>query len=121
MIEHFLRLLESRNQSKIDTIVAQIVEASFEEVCTKISTRCNAMTLSETRGYVRVRAAQIVRRHTRRQIARSRSASQGIPERWANTITRQATERIVPQALRQLSRSIRGRSTRVATPAQRAA
>ncbi len=112
MIEYFLRLLESRNQSKIDTIAAQIVEASLEEVCTRLSTRCNAMTLSEARGYVRVRAAQAVRRHTHRLLARS----PGVPGQWSNPIVRQATERIVPQVLRQLSRS-----TIVALPAKHAA
>jgi len=101
MIERFLRLLESRNQSKIDTVASQIAEACFEEVCTKLSTQCNAMTLSEARGYVRVRTGQAVRRHTRRWIARS----QEVPGQWSSRIVRQATEQIVPRVLRQMSRS----------------
>ncbi len=114
MIEYFLRLLESRNQGKIDSLVAQIVEASLEEVGIKLGNRCDAMTLSETRGYVRVRAAQVVRRHTRRQIAHSRSVAQSIPERWSGAIVRQATEQLVPQVLRQISQISRSTTTVVA-------
>lgn len=101
MIEYFLRLLESRDQSKINAVAAQIGEASVEEVCRKLGNRCDQMTFSETRGYVRVRAAQVVWRHTRRQIA----CSQNLPDKWAGAIVRQATERILPQVLRQLSRT----------------
>lgn len=81
----------------MDTLVRQVAELSLESVVERVAARIDEMTLSEARGYVRARAAQVVRRQTRQAISQYQEAT----EDWPRAIVPAATERLVPLVLRQ--------------------
>ncbi len=83
----------------IDALVRQVAELSLEGVVERVSARIEEMTLSEARGYVRARAAYVVRRQTRQVISQHQEAT----ENWSAAIVPAATERLVPLVLRQTS------------------
>jgi len=83
----------------IDALVRQVAELSLESVAERVATRIDDMTFSEARGYVRARAALVVRRQTRQVISQYQEAT----DDWAGVIIPAATERIVPLVLRQRS------------------
>lgn len=80
----------------IEALVRQVTETSLEEVLERVCVRVDQMTLSEARGYVRARAAQVVRRQTRLTISKQKNAD----FQWADSIVPAATERLVPLVLR---------------------
>jgi len=92
MINVIAKLLGAPPASRVDVLSRQVAELSLESVCQLVGERVESMTFSEARGYVRARAAQIVRKQSRLAISRQAGAEQA----W--TV---ATERIVPLVLRQ--------------------
>ncbi len=98
MFSSIARLFRSTMPSgAIDALVRQIAELSLEGVVERVSDRIDEMTLSEARGYVRARAAHVVRRQTRQAISQHQEAT----EDWSEAIVPAATERLVPLVLRQ--------------------
>lgn len=81
----------------IEALARQVSELSLEDVIERVSSRIENMPLSEARGYVRARAAQVVRIQTRRALSQHAEAS----EDWASLIIPSATERLVPLVIRQ--------------------
>ncbi|MCA9230828.1 MAG: hypothetical protein KDA57_09260 [Planctomycetales bacterium] len=81
----------------IEALIRQVAELSIEGVCEKVSARIDDMTLSEARGYVRARAAQVVQRQTRLVLLQHREAQSD----WAVQIVPAATERLIPLVIRQ--------------------
>jgi hypothetical protein len=97
MFAGIAKLFGAAPSAAIDALVRQVADLSLESVVGRVAARVDEMTLSEARGYVRARASQVVRRHTHVAIAQYQGAS----EDWACLIVPAATERIVPQVLRQ--------------------
>jgi len=97
MINVIAKLLGAPPASRVDVLSRQVAELSLESVCQLVGERVESMTFSEARGYVRARAAQIVRKQSRLAISRQAGAEQA----WTESVVRVATERIVPLVLRQ--------------------
>jgi len=97
MLEAVVRIFLTEPTTKIEALARQVAEGCVEDVAQLVAGRVEDMTLSEARGYVRARSAAIVRRHTRLAIVRLPHAVQA----WSTGIVRSATERIIPQVLRQ--------------------
>ena len=107
MLEAVAKIFRTKSTAKIEALARQVVDASVADVAQLVAGRVEAMTLSEARGYVRARSAGIVRQQTRMAISRHPHA---LPE-WSAAIVRTATERIVPQVLRQSSVGVPRRIT----------
>ena len=97
MITKIIRLLLGKSRSPAEPLIHQIVERSLAEVCQQVKGRLAEMSLSEARGYVRARATQIVLRETRLAIANSVEVDLSAMA----DLARQATERLIPQVIRQ--------------------
>ena len=97
MLEAVAKMFRSESSAKIEALARQVVDESVENVAQLVANHMEAMTLSEARGYVRARSAQIVRRQTRLAVNRHPDAA---PD-WSASIIRAATERLVPLVLRQ--------------------
>ncbi len=97
MLETVVRIFRTEPTAKIEALARQVAEGCVEDVTRLVAGRVEDMTLSEARGYVRARSAAIVRRHTRLAIVRHPQAAQA----WTSGVVRAATERIIPQVLRQ--------------------
>jgi len=96
MLQRFTKLWNTPSIRQLEPLVRQVAEASLEGVLDRIAQRTEGMTISEARGYVRARAAQIVRQQANLAIARHEVAD----ATWKRVIVRAATERLVPQSLR---------------------
>jgi len=99
MFAGIAKLFGTAPSATIDALVRQVAELSLEGVVERVATRIDDMTFSEARGYIRARAALVVRRQTSQAI----SQYQGVTDDWAEAIIPAATERIVPLVLRQRS------------------
>ena len=97
MFAAMAKLFGKASSGVIDAMVRQVAELSVECVCQRVATRVEEMTLSEARGYVRARAAQVVSRQARLAISRQPE----VDVAWTSAIVRAATEQIVPLVLRQ--------------------
>jgi len=90
MLSSIARLFRSTVPSgAIDALVRQVAELSLEGVVERVSARIDEMTLSEARGYVRARAAHVVRRQTRQAISQHQEAT----EDWFDCPRRNRTAR----------------------------
>jgi len=96
MLHGIASLLKKSSPEVVDAMTRQVAEQSVEDVCQRVATHMDGMTLSEARGYIRARAAGIVRRQTRLAISRNPGTGQDIAE----VVARSATERILPTVLR---------------------
>ncbi|MCG8448218.1 MAG: hypothetical protein MI725_01385 [Pirellulales bacterium] len=99
MIQEIAKLFGATSARKTDALVKQVVDASIAGVCQRVAQHIDAMSLFEARGYVRARAARVVRRQTRLAINH-------LPEdnsAWSETIVRAATERLLPVVLQRMS------------------
>ena len=111
MLEAVAKVFRSEPSAKVEAFARQVVDESVEDVAQLVANQMEGMTLSEARGYVRARSAQIVRRQTRLAVNRHPDAA---PD-WSASIVRTATERLVPLVLRQTGVGIPRRvDTRVA-------
>ena len=99
MLEAVAKMFRSRPSAKMEAFVRQVADESVADVAQLVANHMEGMTLSEARGYVRARSAQIVRRRTRLAINRNPNAAPN----WSALIVRRATERLVPFVLRQTS------------------
>ena len=97
MIKHLAQLLSVASTGRRDALSRQVADLSLDSVCQLVGDRIKHMTFSEARGYVRARASRVVRKQARLAINRH----PGADEAWLDSITRNATERIVPLVLRQ--------------------
>ena len=98
MIQRLLKSLTANPIRQADVFAVKIAEQSANQVLARVAGRTDCMTLCETRGYIRARAASEIRRQTR--IAMSdRSADAGLTA----LVIRRSTERIVPLVLRRLA------------------
>ncbi|TWU27465.1 hypothetical protein [Bythopirellula polymerisocia] len=97
MIEKLMNLLGVHSNGNLDPVVRQVTEDCLAEVCQRVVGRTEGMNFSEARGYLRARATKIVLRRTRILIAKSPE----IDSAQMSRIARLATERLVPQVLRQ--------------------
>ena len=97
MLEAVAKVFRSEPSAKVEAFARQVVDESVADVAQLVAKQMEGMTLSEARGYVRARSAQIVRRQTRLAIHRHPHAA---PD-WSASIVRTATERLVPLVLRQ--------------------
>lgn len=98
MINTLARLLSAASTSQIDVLSRQVAEMCVEEVCQLVGGRIEFMTFSEARGYVRARAAQLVRKHAKLELQRLPGANPA----QLNAVARAATERLVPMVIRQV-------------------
>ena len=97
MLKAVASIFRSNPTARIEALARQVAEVCVEDVARLVAGYVENMTLSEARGYVRARSGSIVRRHTRLAIGRHPQALQA----WSPGIVRAATERIIPQVLRQ--------------------
>ena len=100
MIQGIAKLLGAVSSVKTDQLVKQVSEASIASVCERVAQHIEEMSLSEARGYVRARAARVVRRETRLAISR---LSSNVDASQADNVVRAATERLVPVVIRRMS------------------
>jgi len=96
MMNTIAKLFGFAPSSRIDAISRQVAELSLDSVCDLVCDRVDSMSLSEARGYVRARAARIVRRHAHFAIVRHA----GVDVAWTDQVARMAIERMVPHVLR---------------------
>ena len=96
MLQIFSKFLNRPSTELVNTIVRQVAEQSIEGVCQLVAASVSEMSLPEARGYVRARAAKIVRRHTRKTMSRQPVAVQELH----SEVARAATEKILPAVLR---------------------
>lgn len=97
MINAITKLLSAASSSRLESVAHQVAEACIDEVSELVLGKVESMTFSEARGYVRARAARVTRKHARLVLSKMPGSS----EAWLEEVTRRATERIVPQVLRQ--------------------
>ena len=81
----------------LDPIVRQVTESCVSEVLDQVVGRIEGMSFSEARGYLRARSTKIVIRQTRVATAALGALT---PDQW-ELIVHRATERLVPQVIRQ--------------------
>ncbi len=98
MIQPFKEFGHSR---KIRSLAKMVAEQSVEGVCQRIAGHTTLMTTSETRGFIRARAARVIRRQARLLLSRQKDAQ----ENWTRQTVCRATEQVIPLVLRQLSQS----------------
>ena len=96
MAQPFLLFRDAPSSAELESLLSQVVEASLPAILDRVAGRVEHMSLSEARGYVRARAAQVVRRQTNLSITRHEAATVA----WRAAISGQATERLIPQVLR---------------------
>jgi len=104
----------ARRRRVLDALVRRIADASVEAICQLVGNRVESMSVCETRGYVRARAAGEIRKQTRLAF----SEQPGVDAMWEPLVILRATERVASLALRQLSA---GRSRQEESTAQRRA
>jgi len=97
MIQVIARLFAPAIAGQIDALAGQVADLSKESVRQLVCDKVQEMSLSEARGYVRARAASIVRKQAR--IAMS-CQDGGTGQDWIEMVAPAATERIVPWVLR---------------------
>jgi len=97
MLDVVAKVFRSHSSATIEKIARLVVEESVQDIAQLVANNMEGMSLSEARGYVRARSAQIVRKQTRLALRRY---SQAKPN-WSATIAQSATERLVPLVLRQ--------------------
>ena len=97
MLEVVAKIFRSPSSAALETIARQVVDECVKDVAQLVADHMEGMTLSEARGYVRARSAQIVRKQTRLAVNRHLNAT----AEWSASIVRSATERLVPLVLRQ--------------------
>ena len=107
MFAGIAKLFGAAPSAAIDALVRQVADLSLEGVIERVSARIDDMTLSEARGYVRARAASVVRRQTSQAISQHQDAT----DDWAGMIVPAATERLVPLVLRQTGVGVPRRNT----------
>ena len=111
MLERLIGFQNSPRASRLEPLVRQVVESSLPGVLQRVADHTDGMSLSEARGYVRARAAQVVKRQTRLAIMGQPEAQ----DSWKASIVRQATERLVPHVLRQAAVGVPAALPRVST------
>ena len=100
MLVTIARWFSSRLQSEaIESATRQIVVASLDRACERIDGEAQQMSLSETRGYIRARSADVVRLCTRNVLA-----GKSFDTVQQQQVRRAATERLIPQVMRRLER-----------------
>ena len=99
MIAEIAKLFGVTSSRKVEALIKQVADASIAPVCERLAEEMDAMSLPEARGYIRARAARVVRRETRIAINRLPKTEVVCSE----VIIRSATEKLVPLVLRQLS------------------
>ena len=97
MLAGIAKLFGTTPSGAIESLTRQVAEMSLAGIVERVAARVDNMTLSEARGYVRARAAQVVRRQAQLAISQHKNAEPV----WAAMIVPAATERIVPLVLRQ--------------------
>ncbi|MDC0936536.1 hypothetical protein OAS39_09625 [Pirellulales bacterium] len=98
MIPRFLLSLLDNPARRLDPLARQIADLSSAAVLNLVAGRTDRMTLCETRGYIRARAACEIRRQVRLSLANG-SADAGLGPQ----LVRKATDRVVPVVLRRLA------------------
>jgi hypothetical protein len=98
MLGQFLRIRGSRRRW-LDATVRQVAELSAPTVCGLAAGRVEAMSVCESRGYIRARAGAEIRRQTRAVVERNPEAGPNM----AALVAARATERVVALAMRQLT------------------
>ncbi len=96
MIKSIAQLLSAASSRRVAAMSRQVAEMSVEDVCAAVGGKVESMSLSEARGYVRARAAGIVRKQTRLVVAQDAS----MRPMGAEAVARMATELLVPLVLR---------------------
>jgi len=97
MFKVIAKLFRPATSGQMDALAGQVAELSKDSVCQLVCDDVESMSLSEARGYVRARAARIVRKQARVVISRQ----PGAELEWVDLVARTATERLVPLVLRQ--------------------
>ena len=98
MIPRFLLSLLDNPARRLDPLARQIADLSSAAVLNLVAGRTDRMTLCETRGYIRARAAGEVRRQVRLSLASGGAEPEFTPE-----LVRKVTDRVVPLVLRRLA------------------
>lgn len=97
MWEMFSRLFRGPSPVRVEGLARQVVEASLQEVSRLVAGKIHQMSLAEARGYVRARSAAVVRRQTALALRLQSPATAQL----SAAIIPAATERLVPQVLRE--------------------
>lgn len=98
MIGHFFALRGSHRRS-LDALVRQVAEQCAPAVSALTAGRVDAMSVCETRGYIRARAGVLVRRHARAAASREFAGSATLEA----LVAARATERVVALVMRQMT------------------
>ena len=88
MIELFAKFVQRQSLNRIISTARQIACQSRDDVCARVRDLIFQMDLAEARGYVRARAAVVVRRETATSAGEFDAAGQDL-------VKRMATERVV--------------------------
>ncbi len=98
MIGQFFALRGSHRRS-LDSLVRQVAEQCAPTVSALTAGRVDAMSVCETRGYIRARAGVLVRRHARAAMSRVPASSASLEP----LVAARATERVVALVMRQMT------------------
>jgi hypothetical protein len=96
MTGQFVGVAGSRRRL-MDAMVRLVAERSLAAVSNLVDGRMDGMSLCETRGYIRARAGQVVRRQSR-AVMQCENAARAA---WENALVARATERVVALVVRQ--------------------
>ena len=88
MIKSLAKLFNAPSSRRVDALSRQVADLSLESVCLLVGSRVESMTFSEARGYVRARAARIVRKQAWLAINRHPGGELA----WIDAVARAATE-----------------------------
>ncbi len=97
MIKSIAKLWGGSALRRREALSRQVAERCVESVCQLVSPQVEPMTFSEARGYIRARAARLVRKQARQVINQYPDAELA----WVDAVARAATEQLVPLVLRQ--------------------
>jgi flavin-binding protein dodecin len=95
VIALFARLIQRQSLNRIISTARQIANQSRDDVWARVRDLVFQMDIPEARGYVRARAAKIVRREAEAVVA----STHGIDAASRHLVKRMATERVVQLVL----------------------
>ncbi len=95
---YLLSLLTKRNERALDQLALEIARRCRSDVQQRLSVAAHAMTPHEAQGYVRSRAATLIRREATAALSRRGKLSHGTRQ----ALVKRATDYVVPLVIRQL-------------------
>jgi hypothetical protein len=98
VIELFAKFVQRQSLNRIISTARQIANQSRDDVWARVCELVFQMDLAEARGYVRARAAKIIRR----EVGVGAASISGIDANGRDLVARMATERVVQLVMAQV-------------------